>query len=153
MADFTASGAETSGFTDAEGREVVMEHKPPRCFRKKAVEHLFVELCAECQRRQRLCFAPREERRTMCPRQHADFAGNRTNVRQYAAVEALLLSQDHFPHLDFFEIVQNLSDGFFLFGIFFRKRVCRFFDDGSIGIRTRFFRKNGVDRRFDLFSG
>ena len=89
----------------------------------------------------------------MCPRKHGDFAGNRTNVRQSAAVEALLFSQDHFPHLDLFEVVQNLTNDFILFGIFFCKHVFRFFDDGSIGIRTRFFRKNGVDRRFDLCRG
>src|SRR3546814_6256908 len=63
-------------------------------FRSKAVDHLLGVLGAERRGADRLRFATREQRRTMCTRQEADDRLNRANLLRIAPIDALTILQN-----------------------------------------------------------
>ena len=95
VADFAPAGAaHEADFADAERREVVVQHEALR--RLGDVEHLDplrVFLRAERGGDQRLRFAAREQRRTVRPRQHADFDRDRSNLIERAAIRTAAFVQ------------------------------------------------------------
>ena len=92
MADFApARTAQKFHFTDAERREVVMEHEFLEMLADQSVDPLLVGSGAEGRHDQRLSLAAGKYRRAVGARQRFHFAGNRPDVFQTAAVDAPLL--------------------------------------------------------------
>ena len=88
MADFTTAGrTHTAGFTDAVGREVVMQQEVFLVGAFQRVDELFVIGGAERGHNQRLCFTAGEQGRTMGAGQNADFGDNRTHGFDIAAID------------------------------------------------------------------
>ena len=92
---------------DRERREIVVEHEAFRGIGKQPVDDLLVELRAERQRREALGFAALEERRPVRAREQADLDGDRPDILQPAAVEALSLREDHLAHCRIFHVVED----------------------------------------------
>jgi hypothetical protein len=88
VADLAAARATKEfHFTDAERREVVMQHEAVELvLLEEQVEALHVFLGAESQSGERLGFAAGKEGGTVHAREQADFAGDQTNLVERAAV-------------------------------------------------------------------
>src|SRR5579872_1258426 len=88
VADFATAGtAKEFHFADAERREVVVQHEAIELvLLEEQVEALHIFLGAEGERRESLCFAAGEERRTVDAREQADFARNVTDLVEGAAI-------------------------------------------------------------------
>jgi hypothetical protein len=90
MADFTPSRcADAAGFTDREGREVVMQQERLLVGSVQRVDPLLVFAGAERCDHDRLRFTAGEQRRTVRARQQADFRNDRTHGDEVTAVDTL----------------------------------------------------------------
>ncbi len=136
MADLASPGcAGSSGFSDAEGRKVVMQNKTLRLFSAAVrIEHLRFFRRRQCGQGQRLRFAPLEQGRTMGARQHADFATNGTQIFVAAAVNAFAFFQNALAECALLNVIERLRNG---------ERICLgiFFQD--CGLHLGF---EGIDR-------
>src|SRR5882762_3582615 len=88
VADFAAArAAKEFHFTNAERREVVVQHEAVELvLLEKQVEALHIFLGAESESSERLGFATGKESRTVDAREQADFAGDQANLVKGAAV-------------------------------------------------------------------
>ena len=95
VADLAAAGAaQELHLADGERREVVVQHELLPALADQRVDLLLVRRRAERGDHERLRLAAREERRAVRARQHADLAGDRADVGEAAAVDALPLVDD-----------------------------------------------------------
>ena len=131
----SACTAESSRFSNAERRKIVMEDKALRLISACiAVDHL--SLLGRGKRRECDClrFAAREKRRTMRARQEPNFCAQRTKIMESAPVTALLPIKNADPECLFLQVIESL-------GNFERCRIWI----GCQHRRLHFFAK-GIDR-------
>ena len=96
VADLAAAGAaQELHLADTERREVVVQHELLVGVADERVDLLLVRRGAQRGHRQRLGLAAGEQRRAVRARQQADLAGDRPDVVQPAAVDALRGVDDH----------------------------------------------------------
>ncbi len=57
-----------------------------------------------------MSLAPGENRRTVCPWQCTDFAGDRTNIGRATSIRPRPLLQNHVPHFRIFQLVEHQLD-------------------------------------------
>ena len=81
-------------FPDRERRKVVVQHEPPVDLAVDHLDLLLVVSGAERRGHQRLRLAPREHRRPVGAGQQPDIAGDRPDLVERAAVEALTALED-----------------------------------------------------------
>ena len=94
----TGLAAETTGFTDAVRREVVVEHELAHGILVHAVDDLLVVSGSESGHRKDLGLTAGEECRSVGFRQDAGFHGDRTDGLGVTTVDPDLLGEDHFAH-------------------------------------------------------
>ena len=143
VTDFTtARAAHETDFTDAERREIVVQHEALEVFASfEQLNALFVVLSAERDRDQRLGFAAREERRTMGAGQHAGFAPDVANFVELAAIGTAMRVQHLIAENAFLEVLEDFV-GFrlLLFGHIGNGQIVRFVNTGvaiELGIFLR----------------
>ena len=88
-----ARAAQELRLAGAERREVVVQHELLAVLADQRVDLLLVGRRAERGDHERLRLAAREQRRAVRARQHADLAGDRADVGQAAAVDALAVAR------------------------------------------------------------
>ena len=112
VADFAAAGAaDAAGFADGEVREVVVQDEFLLVLAAGVgVEFLRVVAGAEGGEGDGLGFAAGEERRAVGARQDADFAGDRADDVEAAAVEALAVVQDQAADGFLLDVVEGVLD-------------------------------------------
>ena len=113
MADFAAvHAAEAAGFTDAEGREVVVQNKAfGRFTAGVGVEVLRLVSRREGRQGHGLRLAALEEGGSVGPGQHADFGFEFAQVVQTAPVAAFLAIENADAEGFFLQVVEGLTDG------------------------------------------
>src|SRR5229473_7757381 len=96
VADFAAAGAAKELYlTDAEGREVVVQHEALELIlREEQVETLHIFLGAKSESGERLGFAARKERGAVNTREQADFASNLADFVKGAAIGTAALVEN-----------------------------------------------------------
>src|SRR5438309_1621676 len=96
VADFAAAGAAKELYlTDAEGREVVVQHEALELIlREEQVETLHVFLGAKSESGERLGFAASKKRRAVNAGEQADFASDLADLVKGAAVGTAALSEN-----------------------------------------------------------
>ena len=111
MTDLAAAGKQAHArLTDAEGRKVVLEQKLLELHPLHVVHALLVDGGAEGRGDQGLGLAAGEQGAAMGPGQNADLAGDGTDVRFTAAVDAHFFFCDHLTHHALFDAAENLVD-------------------------------------------
>ena len=111
MADLPASGAaKRPDFSDAEIREIVVEHVPLPALAFHRVHHLLVSRSPQRGRHQALCFAAGEQRRSVRPRQNAYLTRDVTYVGVPATVHTNAVLEDHSAHLRLFDVLEHSPD-------------------------------------------
>ena len=112
MADFApARTADASGFADGEVREIVVQDEFLFGFAAGVgIEFLRVVAGAQRGQRERLGFAPAEQRRAMRARQKADFARNRAHDIKGAAVETFAVVQNQTANAFLLDVVKRVVD-------------------------------------------
>ncbi len=95
VADFAAAGrAHAAGFTDREGREVIVQEERLFVRSRQRVDELLIFAGAEGGHHERLRFAAGEQRRAVGTGQHADFRHDRAHRLDVASVDALAGVED-----------------------------------------------------------
>src|SRR5205085_521671 len=108
----TAGAACPAGLADAERWEAVMEQEALRGF----TAAVSIDILRFFDRRkrdegERLGLAALKNRRTMGPREHTDFACDRTQVLITTAVHPLLFVEDADAKSFFLDVIESLRDG------------------------------------------
>ena len=99
VTDFTAREAAVAfDFTGSETWEVVVEEEAACAFNDGAVDDLLIELGAEGDSRERLCFTTSEYGGAVSRREVAYFAPERANFVELTTVEASAFVEDHVAH-------------------------------------------------------
>ena len=113
MADFAPLGrAHHAGLTDAERREIVVQHERLFAFTGQAVDDLRVAAGAEGRHHQCLGFAAGKERRTVGSRQHARANSDRTDRLIVASVDTRKTFENSFAYQSMFKIKEFRCDFF-----------------------------------------
>src|SRR5687767_5867059 len=92
MADLaSARTAQKLDLSNAEWREIIMQHELFVVFADQRIDLLFVRSRPERRHHQGLCFTACEQRRSVSSRQHFDLAADRSNILQASPIDTALL--------------------------------------------------------------
>src|SRR5690348_12126109 len=104
MTDFApARRPERPGFTDAERREIVMEHECSGVLPFQGIDPLLIISRPQGDDGQALRFAAGKQGRAMRARQHPDFASDWTDISRSTAVGSRSLFEDHIADFRIFQ--------------------------------------------------
>ncbi len=107
MADLAATGeAEAAGFAHRIRRKIVMQHEVFAVLAGERIDDLFILAGAEGRDDQRLCFAAREQRAAVRPRQQSDVNIDGADAGRVAAVDATVAGDDVAADNVFFQILE-----------------------------------------------
>src|SRR6202042_1611795 len=99
-----------AGFTDAERREIIMEHERLFALAREAVDDLRVAARAQSRHHQRLSFAAGEQRRTVSSRQHAGANIDAADSLGVTAVDTRVPFEDSLADQPVFQIEEFAAD-------------------------------------------
>src|SRR5207237_2257502 len=117
------------GFAYAKWRKIVVQNESLRLFAATVgINHLRLFDRSECGERERLGFTALKNRRTVCARQYAYFAADRTQICVTSAIDAFLFFQNADAKRFLLNVIERLRDRERIsLRIFFQDRRLHFF--------------------------